>query len=97
MVGRRSRTGASSRGAGIARELAIELATGRTHQIRAHLASIGHPIAGADTLYAAAAGVHAPSAPRIALHACELRVRGLVYSAPPPQDFIDQREGIAAG
>jgi 23S rRNA pseudouridine1911/1915/1917 synthase len=48
----------------------MTLDTGRTHQIRVHLASIGHPIAG-DTLYLGGPG--SPNAPEIALHAARLR------------------------
>lgn len=43
--------------------------TGRTHQLRVHLAHVGHPILG-DALYAGAA-VQA-LAPRLLLHACAL-------------------------
>lgn len=45
--------------------LELEPVTGRSHQLRLHLASIGHPIIG-DVLYDAA------PADRVALHACEL-------------------------
>ncbi len=45
------------------------LATGRTHQVRVHLAHLGHPVVG-DTLYGAAPGI----APRPLLHAVELSV-----------------------
>ncbi len=48
--------------------LEVRIGTGRTHQIRAHLASIGHPVAG-DRLYGAAA---APNA-RFFLHAHRIR------------------------
>ena len=43
----------------------LEPVTGRTHQLRVHLAAIGHPILG-DMLY------HGPAAERLMLHACEL-------------------------
>lgn len=50
----------------------LEPHTGRTHQLRVHLASIGHPIVG-DALYAPPA-VQA-LAPRLLLHASMLRLR----------------------
>lgn len=52
--------------------LALEPVTGRSHQLRLHLAAQGHAIVG-DALYASAA-VQA-RAPRLLLHACWLRLR----------------------
>lgn len=46
----------------------LEPITGRSHQLRVHLASLGHPILG-DELYAGAA---AERAPRLLLHAAEI-------------------------
>ncbi len=50
--------------------LKVRLYTGRTHQIRVHLASIGHPIIG-DTLYGNGSD-DAEGFPRQALHAYQL-------------------------
>ena len=61
--------------------------TGRSHQLRLHMAALGHPILG-DELYAGAA-THARS-PRLLLHAHRLRFahpiegRELVLESPVP-------------
>jgi RluA family pseudouridine synthase len=58
-----------------------EILTGRTHQIRIHLASIGHPVAG-DRRYGG------PPAPRLMLHAWKLQHEELgTIEAPPPSVF----------
>ena len=46
--------------------VALQPLTGRSHQLRLHLASIGHPIVG-DVMYGA------QPAPRVCLHACHLQ------------------------
>jgi len=48
--------------------LEVRIGTGRTHQIRVHLSSIGHPVAG-DTLYGAARTAE----PRFFLHSHRIR------------------------
>ncbi len=48
----------------------LEPVTGRSHQLRLHLASIGHPILG-DEFYAPAPIQQL--APRLCLHACQIR------------------------
>lgn len=65
--------------------------TGRTHQIRVHLASIGHPVLG-DTLYASKPSRTRESLPkRHLLHAAHLSFtlfgKHYAYSAPLPDDF----------
>jgi tRNA pseudouridine32 synthase / 23S rRNA pseudouridine746 synthase len=52
--------------------LALEPLTGRTHQLRVHLAAIGHPLLG-DTLYAPPE--LATAAPRLLLHATRLDLK----------------------
>ena len=83
--------------------LACRLATGRTHQIRVHLAHIGHPLIG-DPVYlkrrpAVAKDLPQPARdlaldfPRQALHAETLGffhpITGVAlrFSVPPPEDF----------
>lgn len=54
--------------------------TGRTHQLRAHLASLGFPILG-DDFYGGASGA------RCLLHARRLEIDGVTWEAPLPDDF----------
>ena len=71
--------------------LEITLETGRTHQIRVHLAAVGHPLAG-DWLYGAA------NAARPMLHAASLALahpltgQRLRVTAPIPEDFRAEAE-----
>jgi 23S rRNA pseudouridine1911/1915/1917 synthase len=75
----------------------IGLETGRTHQIRVHLAAIGHPLAG-DWLYGER------DAGRPMLHAAELEMmhpltgQQLRVAAPVPEDFREEarRRGITS-
>jgi len=75
----------------------LGLETGRTHQLRVHLAAIGHPIVG-DLVYGARSlSRHVPSAvryfPRQALHAMTVEFTHpasrtpLIIHAPYPEDF----------
>jgi len=58
----------------------LEPLTGRTHQLRVHLAHVGHAILG-DSLYAAPD--IAAASPRLLLHASELQVAGQHFVCPP--------------
>ena len=66
--------------------------TGRTHQIRVHLAQSGCPILG-DALYGGVARVGPQLVPRQMLHACRLAFdhpatgQRLEVAAPLPEDF----------
>ena len=74
----------------------VRLGTGRTHQIRVHLAHLGLPIIG-DPVYGSRARDRAvPGVPaRQMLHAAELAFdhpadgRRLVFQRPPPADMTD--------
>ena len=65
--------------------LALQPLTGRTHQLRVHLAWIGHPIAG-DLLYGKPEA-EAQQWPRLALHCHRMVVGGVTITAPLPREF----------
>jgi len=75
--------------------LRLRLETGRTHQIRVHLSSLGHPLVG-DTAYGRRGGIPFP---RQALHAERLALvhprtgKAVSWQVDPPRDM---RELISA-
>ncbi|MBT8059138.1 MAG: RluA family pseudouridine synthase [Gammaproteobacteria bacterium] len=83
---------------GAATELEVSLETGRTHQIRVHMAHIGHPLVG-DPVYGRRRVDPGPAAsamqafPRQALHARRLRLvhpgtgEAVRFEAPLPDDL----------
>lgn len=77
--------------------LEVRIDTGRTHQIRVHLASLRHPVAG-DTLYGAPREISAKngagiSLPRNFLHAAALQLQhprsgeAMSFARPLPQEL----------
>ncbi len=78
--------------------LEVKIGTGRTHQIRVHLASIGHPVAG-DKLY----GAPASALGRYFLHARQITFTSpssgerITVAAPLPPDLEGVLLGLSAG
>ncbi len=76
--------------------LQVRIGTGRTHQIRVHLASLGHPVAG-DRLY----GAPPSGKPRFFLHAHRIRFlhpttgEPLEIVAPLPPDLEEWLREVA--
>jgi tRNA pseudouridine32 synthase/23S rRNA pseudouridine746 synthase len=72
--------------------------TGRMHQLRVHMASLGRPIAG-DVRYGGALVVAGRPVPRLMLHAAKLSFphpdgETMTVEAPPPEDFRALAEGL---
>lgn len=75
--------------------LDVHILTGRTHQIRVHLKSIGHPVCG-DELYGNGKGIKVPC---LMLHAYSLDFEHprthekMAFRAPLPEDFLKGLKG----
>lgn len=80
----------------------LRIETGRTHQIRVHMAHMGHPIVG-DAVYGGVRKRHAVRADRQMLHAEVLRIahpgtgEPLLFEAPLPADFRALLHELGAG
>jgi 23S rRNA pseudouridine1911/1915/1917 synthase len=78
--------------------LEVEPVTGRTHQIRVHMAALGHPIAG-DATYGKRSDIIA----RQALHASKLAFamplggRAVEFESPLPSDMREALERLRGG
>ena len=82
--------------------LEVRIGTGRTHQIRVHLASLGHPVAG-DRLYGAKPKLEAvPDPARFFLHSHRITFarpsdgRQITVVSPLPED-LEKWKGLAMG
>ncbi|MBI5380168.1 MAG: RluA family pseudouridine synthase [Nitrospirae bacterium] len=81
--------------------LEVRLETGRTHQVRVHLAHIGHPVLG-DRVYGGtrAMQLRGERIERVMLHAAVLgfthpaTVEYLEFTSPPPEVFQDMLEEL---
>ena len=63
----------------------IEITTGRTHQIRVHLASIGHPIVG-DEQYGSRT-----QAKRVLLHSAKMKILSYEFNAKEPKEIAQYK------
>ena len=78
--------------------LRCRIHTGRTHQIRVHLSSLGHPVVGDETYGFKPARSKVPSPPRVLLHAEKLSFihpasgESMTVEAPVPADFSNYVE-----
>jgi 23S rRNA pseudouridine1911/1915/1917 synthase len=80
----------------------VRLETGRTHQIRIHLAESGHPLVG-ETVYIRDLTRPPIQADRLMLHAATLGFehpvtkKALTFRAEPPKDYLMIMERLRAG
>jgi 23S rRNA pseudouridine955/2504/2580 synthase len=85
--------------------LEAELKTGRTHQIRVHLAHLGYPIAGDDKYgdFELNKSVARQGLKRMFLHACKMRIvhpltgRPVTIEAPLAEDLVAFLEWLEVG
>jgi 23S rRNA pseudouridine1911/1915/1917 synthase len=79
--------------------LEVKIETGRTHQIRAHLFAIGHPLLG-DPLYKNARLKIRPAPPRLCLHAAELGFKDPTgaqrrFESPLPKELAEYLDTLS--
>lgn len=71
----------------------VRIDTGRTHQIRVHMASLGHPIVG-DTLYGAPRDIRGKNRPTISLPRNFLHAAKLEFQHPRTQEPLSFEQSL---